>query len=63
MDDVDSLPLAGQLRAELCRFVTAAGTRRFARKQLGWFRRDPRIRWVPAEEPGLAENLAGSLPV
>ena len=27
---------------------TAAGTRRFARKQLGWFRRDPRIFWLPA---------------
>jgi hypothetical protein len=28
MDDVDALPLAGQLRAELCDFVTTAGTRR-----------------------------------
>lgn len=28
MDDIDSLPLAGQLRAELCCFVTNAGTRR-----------------------------------
>jgi len=28
MDDVDSLPLAGQLRTELCGFVTSAGTRR-----------------------------------
>jgi tRNA dimethylallyltransferase len=27
---------------------TAAGTRRFARKQLGWWRRDPRILWVDA---------------
>ena len=27
---------------------TAAGTRRFARKQLGWWRRDPRIVWVDA---------------
>ena len=27
---------------------TIAGTRRFARKQLGWFRRDPRIVWLPA---------------
>jgi tRNA dimethylallyltransferase len=25
---------------------TVAGTRRFARKQLGWFRRDPRITWL-----------------
>jgi hypothetical protein len=28
MDDIDSLPLAGQLRAALCDFVSAAGTRR-----------------------------------
>lgn len=27
---------------------TIAGTRRFARKQLGWFRRDPRIHWLEA---------------
>ncbi len=26
---------------------TAAGTRRFARKQLSWFRRDPRVVWFP----------------
>ena len=26
---------------------TTAGTRRFARKQLSWFRRDPRIAWFP----------------
>ncbi len=42
---------------------TISGTRRFARKQLGWFRRDPRIRWLPATEPGLAEHLAMTLPV
>ena len=28
MDDVDELPLAGQLRAALCDFVSSAGTRR-----------------------------------
>jgi hypothetical protein len=28
MDDIDALPLAGQLRAALCAFVAAAGTRR-----------------------------------
>lgn len=42
---------------------TISGTRRFARKQLGWFRRDPRIRWLPTTEPGLAEHLAMTLPV
>jgi len=28
MDDIDALPLAGQLRAALCDFVSSAGTRR-----------------------------------
>jgi hypothetical protein len=28
MDDIDTLPLAGQLRTALCDFVTGAGTRR-----------------------------------
>ena len=28
MEDIDTLPLAGQLRAALCDFVSAAGTRR-----------------------------------
>lgn len=28
--------------------ATITGTRRFARKQLGWYRRDHRIRWLPA---------------
>ncbi|HMQ26420.1 MAG TPA: hypothetical protein PKA98_10570, partial [Acidimicrobiales bacterium] len=27
-----------------------AATRRFARRQRSWFRRDPRIRWVDADE-------------
>ncbi|WP_328701797.1 tRNA (adenosine(37)-N6)-dimethylallyltransferase MiaA [Aestuariimicrobium ganziense] len=43
---------------------TITGTRRFARKQLGWYRRDPRITWfdAPADEgqrDELAELLAG----
>jgi tRNA dimethylallyltransferase len=30
---------------------TVQATRRFARRQESWFRRDPRIRWLPASEP------------
>ncbi len=43
--------LAGQCTEDEARALTVAGTRRFARKQLGWFRRDPRISWLPAEQP------------
>ena len=53
--------LAGECSEDEAKTRTIAGTRRFARKQLGWFRRDPRIRWVPAGEPGLAEHLAATL--
>ena len=38
--------------------ATVAGTRRFARKQLGWFRRDPRITWLPAGDPSVPERIA-----
>jgi tRNA dimethylallyltransferase len=30
---------------------TVRATRRFARRQESWFRRDPRIRWLPAGQP------------
>lgn len=40
--------LDGHCTQEQARLDTAAGTRRFARKQLGWWRRDPRIQWVDA---------------
>ena len=41
-------------------------TRRFARRQASWFRRDPRVRWLEATDdpasllPALATELAGS---
>ncbi len=30
---------------------TVRATRRFARRQESWFRRDPRVRWLPAADP------------
>ncbi|WP_432495501.1 tRNA (adenosine(37)-N6)-dimethylallyltransferase MiaA [Kineococcus gypseus] len=38
--------------------LTARLTRRFARKQESWFRRDPRVRWVPAPDGAQPEELA-----
>lgn len=38
--------LAGELEEHEALQATIDGTRRFARKQLGWFRRDPRIDWL-----------------
>ncbi len=40
---------------------TAAGTRRFARKQLSWFRRDPRVAWFPADAPDTPARILARL--
>ncbi|WP_258062330.1 tRNA (adenosine(37)-N6)-dimethylallyltransferase MiaA [Arthrobacter sp. B0490] len=38
---------------------TVAATRRFARRQLTWFRGDPRVAWLDWRAPHLAEAAAG----
>lgn len=43
--------LDGDLTADEARAATAAGTRRLARKQMGWFGRDPRVHWLDARDP------------
>ncbi|WP_394340782.1 tRNA (adenosine(37)-N6)-dimethylallyltransferase MiaA [Nocardiopsis gilva] len=35
---------------------TVRATRRFARRQDAWFRRDPRIHWLPYDAPDLADR-------
>lgn len=50
--------LDGQGTEAEARESTITGTRRFARKQLGWFRRDPRITWLPAGDGAAAELAA-----
>lgn len=45
--------LRGELDADAARAATAAGTRRLARKQMGWFGRDPRVHWLDAQDPHL----------
>lgn len=37
--------------------ATAAATRRFARRQQSWFRADPRVVWLPADDPGLLDRV------
>jgi tRNA dimethylallyltransferase len=37
--------LAGETTEDAAREETKRATRRFARRQLSWFRRDPRIAW------------------
>lgn len=43
--------LAGTIDEATAKETTITRTRRFARKQLGWFRRDDRIVWVDATRP------------
>jgi tRNA dimethylallyltransferase len=43
--------LDGDLTQAQAKEQTVQATRRFARRQESWFRRDPRVRWLPAAEP------------
>jgi tRNA dimethylallyltransferase len=54
--------LAGELTREEAVAGTIKRTRALARRQMAWFRRDPRIRWLPAERVTpreIAEQLGG----
>ncbi len=53
--------LDGEITESEARESTVVRTRRFARKQLGWFRRDPRISWLSADAPGLAEAIVAQV--
>jgi tRNA dimethylallyltransferase len=48
--------LAGVTDEYTARSDTVRLTRRFARRQLTWFRRDPRIQWLPYDDPDLLEH-------
>ncbi|HIW29450.1 MAG TPA: tRNA (adenosine(37)-N6)-dimethylallyltransferase MiaA [Candidatus Luteococcus avicola] len=52
--------LDGQINEAQARAAVKAATRRFARKQLSWFRRDPRVTWLPAVDPGLVAKILDS---
>ncbi|WP_443029604.1 tRNA (adenosine(37)-N6)-dimethylallyltransferase MiaA [Spirillospora sp. NBC_01491] len=48
--------LAGEWTEERAKEETIRATRRFARRQESWFRRDPRVAWLPCDAPGLADR-------
>lgn len=50
--------LDGELTEDEAREETIRRTRRFARKQLSWFRRDRRIAWLGAGDPRAARRVA-----
>ncbi len=47
--------LDGELDEDAAREATAVATRRFARRQDGWFRKDERITWLEHDRPDLVE--------
>ena len=51
--------LAGECAEQQAVADTVLATRRFARRQEAWFRRDPRITWLPADDPAAARLRAG----
>ncbi len=55
--------LDGEWSLEQAREETVRATRRFARRQESWFRRDPRVTWVDADEdlPGRVLPLVRSI--
>jgi len=48
--------LQGDLTPQAARESTVVGTRRLARKQMGWFGRDPRVHWLDAADPELLDR-------
>jgi tRNA dimethylallyltransferase len=48
--------LDGALTEDAAREETKRATRRFARRQLSWFRRDPRVRWHASAEELVLSN-------
>lgn len=49
--------LAGECTEEEARLDTVAATRRFARKQQSWFRRDPRVQWLRYDRTDLLDQV------
>ncbi|HET9419833.1 MAG TPA: tRNA (adenosine(37)-N6)-dimethylallyltransferase MiaA [Nocardioides sp.] len=48
--------LAGELTLDEARKRTVIATRQFARRQDSWFRKDPRIHWIPWDDQARAER-------
>jgi tRNA dimethylallyltransferase len=53
--------LSGELTLDQAREQTMTATRRFARRQDSWFRKDPRITWVPYDDPDRVERALAAV--
>ncbi len=52
--------LDGEISEDEARTRTVTATRRFARRQDSWFRKDPRITWLPYDQPDLVDAVVRS---
>jgi tRNA dimethylallyltransferase len=50
--------LDGSMSEDVAKRATIVATRRFARKQLSWFKRDARITWLDPDEPATVDAIA-----
>ena len=53
--------LAGEMSKEEAIQSTQSLTRRYARRQLSWFRRDQNTLWLSSDEPGIRDRALGVL--
>ena len=53
--------LAGEWTEEQAMEETIRATRRFVRRQESWFRRDPRVVWLPQQAPDLLERALAAV--
>ena len=53
--------LDGELTLDEARERTVVATRRFARRQDAWFRKDPRIVWVRYDDPERVEKALAAV--
>lgn len=53
--------LAGEWTEEQAKVETTRSTRRFARRQESWFRRDPRVHWFPYDTPDLIDRALDTI--
>ena len=50
--------LDGALSLEEATDLIKMRTRRYAKRQLSWFRRDPRVQWIDCDEREVAEIVS-----
>jgi tRNA dimethylallyltransferase len=53
--------LDGEITEAEAKEQTVTGTRRFARRQDSWFRKDDRVRWVPYDDPGRVDRAIAAV--